>query len=144
MAKRSRARQVTVQMLFQVDLNPDVDGRMVRGMIADRLSDEVLKEFSWELFLGVMEHRAELDEQIQQAAENWSLSRMAATDRAIIRLGAYELMKTSVPVNVVIDEAIELAKKFGSSQSSQFVNGVLDKLVPLERRGVGFRRPKPQ
>lgn len=134
MAKRSKARQVAMQMLYQVDLNPDVDGRMVREMIAERLSDPALQSFAWGLFAGTMEHRPQLDERIQQVAENWKLSRMAATDRAVLRLGAFELLQTSVPLRVVIDEAVELAKKFGSRQSSQFVNGILDRLVPAERR----------
>lgn len=130
-------------MLYQVDLNPDVDGRMVRQMIADRLSDESLKDFAWGLFAGTMEHRPQLDERIQAVAENWKLSRMAATDRAVIRLGAFELLQTTTPVGVVIDEAIELAKKFGSGQSSQFVNGILDRLVPAERRQGSRGRPTP-
>lgn len=134
MARRSKARQVVLQMLYQVDLNPDVDGRMVRAMLADRLSDESLRDFAWRLFSGVMEYRAELDEKIQSVAENWKLHRMAATDRAVLRLGTYELLKTDVPIRVVIDEAIELAKKFGAAQSSTFVNGILDRLVPPEKR----------
>lgn len=134
MARRSKARQVTVQMLYQVDLNPDADGRMIRDMIAERLSDEILRGFAWDLFQGTMEHRAELDEKIQTIAEKWRLERMAATDRSIIRLGAYELLKTKTPHRVVIDEAIQLAKKFGNKQSSQFVNGILDRLVPQESR----------
>ena len=131
-------------MLYQVDLNPDVDGRMVRDMIAERLSDPSLREFAWSLFAGVMEHRALLDEQIQRVAENWKLNRMAATDRAVLRLGAFELLQTNVPLRVVIDEAVELAKKFGSGQSSQFVNGILDRIVPAERReGDRNSSPKP-
>jgi len=134
MSKRSKARQVAVQMLFQTDLNPDVTGRMVREMIADRLTEIAIQDFSWSLFAGTMEHRPELDEKIQRVAENWKLNRMAATDRAILRLGTFELTCTATPVGVVIDEAVELAKKFGSRQSSQFVNGILDRLVPAERR----------
>lgn len=134
MARRSKARQVVLQMLYQVDLNPDVDGRMVRDMIADRLSDPALQQFAWSLFAGVMEYRPELDERIQEVAENWKLHRMAVTDRAVLRLGAYELLKTDVPIRVVIDEAIELAKKFGAAQSSTFVNGILDRLIPPEKR----------
>lgn len=121
-------------MLFQVDLNPDVTGRMIRVMISERLSDPAIQEFSWGLFAGTMEHRAQLDEQIQRVAANWKLNRMAGTDRAVLRLGAYELLHTSTPVGVVIDEAVEQARKFGSGQSPQFVNGILDKLVPSERR----------
>jgi len=134
MSKRSKARQVAVQMLFQTDLNPDVSGRIIREMIAERLADHDIQDFAWALFAGTMEHRAELDEKIQRVAENWKLHRMAATDRAVLRLGAFELTCTATPVGVVLDEAVELAKKFGSRQSSQFVNGVLDRLIPAERR----------
>ena len=134
MARRSKSRQIAIQMLYQVDLNPDTEVSTVREMIAERLSDAQLSEFAWTLFAGVMEYRVMLDEKIQAVAQNWRLNRMAATDRAVLRLGAYELLKTETPHRVVIDEAIELAKKFGDAQSSQFVNGVLDRLVPDERR----------
>ena len=134
MARRSKARQVALQMLYQVDLNPDVSGQMVRAMIAERLSDTELQSFAWDLFSGCMEFRNELDEKIQEVAENWKLNRMAATDRGVLRLGAFELLQTGTPHRVVIDEAIELAKKFGNAQSSQFVNGILDRLIPPERR----------
>jgi N utilization substance protein B len=137
MARRSKAREVALQMLFQVDLNPDVDGRTVRGMIAERLPDEDLCEFAWMLFSGVMETRAQLDERIQAVAANWKLSRMAGTDRNCLRQGAFELIHTDAPYRVVIDEALELARKFGSDQSAQFVNGILDKLVPPEKRAQG-------
>ncbi|WP_437185452.1 transcription antitermination factor NusB [Planctomicrobium sp. SH668] len=134
MSKRSKARQIAMQMLFQVDLNSDVSGRVVRDMIAHRVKEIELQEFAWRLFSGTMEHRSELDEKIQAVSEKWRLSRMAGTDRAVLRLGAFELLFTATPVGVVINEALELAKKFGSKQSSQFVNGILDRLVPEERR----------
>lgn len=134
MARRSKAREIALQMLFQVDLNPDVDGRTVRAMIAERLPDEDLQAFAWQLFAGVMEYRAQLDEQIQAVAHNWKLSRMAATDRNCLRQGAFELLYTDTPHRVVIDESLELARKFGSEQSAQFVNGILDKLVPESKR----------
>ncbi|SFI40670.1 transcription antitermination factor NusB [Planctomicrobium piriforme] len=139
MSKRSKARQVAVQMLYQVDLNPDVGGKTVREMIDERLNDQPIRDFAWGLFAGVMEHRPQLDDRIQAVAENWKLNRMAATDRAVLRLGAFELQHTTTPVGVVIDEAVELAKKFGSRQSSQFVNGILDRLIPAERR----KQPRP-
>lgn len=141
MSKRSKARQVAVQMLFQNDYNTDVDVTIIKTLIADRLNDQPIREFSWQLYHGVMSHIAEIDQKIQQVASNWKLERMAATDRAILRLGTYELNYTQTPVGVAIDECIELAKKFGSSQSSMFVNGVLDRVVPLERRDP--RRPVP-
>ena len=134
MGRRSRAREVALQMLYQVDLNPDVDGHAVREMITERLEEEPLREFAWTLFAGVMECRGALDEQIQEIATNWRLGRMAATDRNCLRLGAFELLYTETPHRVLIDEALELAKKFGNEQSAAFVNGVLDKLVPEEKR----------
>lgn len=137
MARRSKAREVALQMLFQVDLNPDVDAKAVAGMIGERLSNPELRELAWVLFSGVREYRALLDEKIESVAENWKLSRMAATDRNCLRLGAFELLQTSTPHRVVIDEALDLARKFGNAQSASFVNGILDKLVPPEKRAAG-------
>jgi N utilization substance protein B len=134
MARRSKAREVAVQMLYQVDLNPSVELRAVRDMVDESLDDEELREFAWRLFVGVMEVRSMLDLKIQSVAENWSVKRMAPTDRNVLRLGAFELINTDTPHRVVLDEAIELARVFGSAQSAQFVNGVLDKLVPPEKR----------
>ena len=91
-------------------------------------------EFSRLLIQGVAANRAELDEKIAAAAENWSVERMAATDRNLLRLGAYEIHFTDTPVKVVIDEAVELAKRFGGAQSAQFVNGILDKLMHQKRK----------
>src|SRR5215469_6990184 len=93
-----------------------------------------LVEFSRRLVEGVTEHRADLDEKIAAAAENWSVGRMAATDRNLLRLGCYEMHYTETPVKVVIDEAVELAKSFGGGQSAQFVNGILDKLMQKKEK----------
>jgi N utilization substance protein B len=103
-------------------------------MIEERLEDTDLRVFAWGLFTGVLEFRTLLDERIQAIAPHWKLFRMAATDRNVLRLGAFELIQTDTPLRVVINEALELARKFGSDQSAQFVNGVLDKLVPAEKR----------
>ena len=134
MARRSKAREVAVQMLYLLDINPDVGLRAVREMIDDLLRDEELQFFAYRLVVGVMESRNLLDERIQATAANWSLKRMAATDRNVLRLGLYELLQTDTPHRVVLDEAIELARQFGTAQSGQFVNGILDRLVPEERR----------
>lgn len=128
-------------MLYQIDLNPDVGPDAVRDMLQDLLRDEDLSRFAWSLFAGVTELRGALDQLIEGAAANWSLSRMAPTDRNVIRLGLYELRYTETPHRVVIDEALELAKTYGGAQSSAFVNGVLDRLIPAEKRQGG--KPKP-
>ena len=133
-SRRTRAREVAMQMLYQRDLNPDAKIDIVRSMIAEELREPPLQEFAWSLFSGVLEWRAQIDQHIEETAANWELSRMAPTDRNILRLGAFELLHTETPHRVVIDEAIEMAKKFGSVQSSQFVNGILDRLIPTEKR----------
>lgn len=133
-SRRTRAREVAMQMLYQRDLNSDASADSVRSMIAEELREAPLQEFAWSLFSGVMEWRDQIDRNLEEVAANWQLSRMAPTDRNIIRLGAYELLHTETPHRVVIDEAIEMAKKFGSTQSFQFVNGILDRLIPADKR----------
>ncbi len=134
-SRRHKARETVVQMLYQKDLNPDVGPDVIRDMIQDSLRDEDLSRFAWSLFAGVMELRQKIDESIEGAAANWSVSRMAPTDRNVIRLGVFELRYTETPHRVVIDEALELAKTYGGAQSSAFVNGVLDRLIPAAKRG---------
>ena len=134
MARRSKAREVVLQMLYMVDLNSAATGSTVREMIAEELSDEDLRDFAWSLFAGTMEYRSALDAAIEQVAENWTLKRMAPTDRNALRLGAYELLHTDTPHRVVLDETIEVARKFGSEHSPQFVNGLMDRLIPDEKK----------
>ncbi len=137
-SRRSRAREMALQMLYQQDLNPDVPADTARELIVERLRDEDLARFAWGLFAGVMECRPALDAKIEAVATNWALNRMAPTDRNVLRLGAFELLYTDTPPKVVIDEALELAKRYGTAQSSQFVNGILDRLIP-----GGGRRSEP-
>lgn len=134
MTRRSRAREVVLQMLFQQDLNADVPAQTVLEQMQERLEDETLSRFAWGLFAGVLEFRTALDARLEAIAANWSVKRMAPTDRNVLRLGAYELMHTDTPARVVVDEALELAKKFGSNNSAQFVNGILDRLMPASSR----------
>jgi N utilization substance protein B len=134
MTRRTKAREVVLQMLYQTDLNPDVAAPTVREMIREQLTDQAVRDFAWQLFAGVMEWRPVLDSRIESVAENWTLARMAPTDRNVLRLGAFELLYTDTPPRVVIDEAVELARLFGTAQSPQFVNGILDRLIPEDRK----------
>ena len=129
MSRRSRAREVALQALFQEDLNPRESSDQLAPFLQARLKDKELREFALSLVLGVLRNQDELDALLEEKAENWSVSRMAATERAILRLGAFEIRYAETPHRVAIDEAVELAKRFGSAQSSQFVNGILDKLI---------------
>lgn len=140
-SRRHKAREVVVQMLYQKDLNPDVSIDAIREMIQEQLNNEELVRFAWSLFAGVMEARPVLDQRIEGAAANWTLNRMAPTDRNVLRLGAFELLYTDTPHRVVIDEALELAKTYGGAQSSAFVNGILDRLIPEAKRTAD--RPNP-
>lgn len=136
MARRSHAREIALQMLYQKDLNPDISVEIIRAMVNGLIKDDALRAFAWSLFAGVMESRTHLDHRIESTAANWALSRMAATDRNALRIGAFELLYTETPASVVIDEAVELARKFGSANSSQFVNGILDRLIPADKQRV--------
>lgn len=134
MSRRHKAREVVLQMLYQKDLNPDVGFQTIHEMVREDLADETLIRFAWGLFMGATEMRPTLDKKIEGAAANWALSRMAPTDRNVLRLGAYELLHTETPPRVVIDEALELAKTFGGPNSGSFVNGILDRLIPIHKR----------
>jgi N utilization substance protein B len=129
MTRRSRAREVALQLLFQRDHNPGVERSGIERLAHDRLRDAALETFCLSLYDGVVTHLGELDQRLAAAAENWRLPRMATVDRNVLRLGAYEMLFTpDTPANVAMDEAIELARRYGSAESSAFVNGVLDKL----------------
>lgn len=129
MTRRSRAREVALQLLFQHDWNQQIDRAVLERFVHDRLGEETLVQFSLALYDGVLAHQPDIDRRLSEAAENWRLTRMAAVDRNVLRLGAYELLyMPKTPPNVVLDEAITLARRFGSADSSAFVNGVLDRL----------------
>ena len=107
------------------DGGPDNEGEL----FSQWLRSPALVEFTRSLVAGTREHGEDLDRRIGLAAVNWRIERMAATDRNLLRLGAYELLFTETPAKVAIDETVELAKRFGGAQSAQFVNGILDNLM---------------
>jgi N utilization substance protein B len=130
-SNRHLGRIVALQVLFEVefrqmagDSTVDVDEITARNI--ERYS-EILhdQKFIFELVHGVIEHLEELDQTIQPVAKQWPLEQIARIDRSILRLGVYELLYEDIPPKVVINEAIELAKAFGSDNSSKFINGVL-------------------
>lgn len=129
MSRRSRAREVALQVLYADDLNPQRNLHVSEEFVAARLRHEAkLVEFAQRLISGVRRNRSELDELLRRRAENWTLERMAVIDRNIIRLSAFEILYSDTPGRVAINEAVELAKRFGARSSAQFVNGVLDRI----------------
>jgi N utilization substance protein B len=141
MTRRSRGREVALQVLYQVEQNPGAQPEEVRRFIQRRLlGDRKLSEFTEGLIGGVKEHQSEIDALISEVAENWRLDRMAAIDRNILRLGAYEMLFCGeVPARVAINEALELAKRYSTAQSSRFVNGILDRMLQWR-----VREPQPE
>jgi transcription antitermination protein NusB len=129
MTPRSRAREVALQLLFQRDHNPGVDRSAIERFVRERLSEADLQTFCLSLYDGVVAHAEEIDQRLSQAAENWRLPRMAGVDRNVLRLGTFELLfAPDTPANVALDEAIDLARRYGSAESAAFVNGVLDQV----------------
>jgi len=134
MTRRTRGREIALQVLYQVEQNPGFGDEEVRRFVARRLlGDRTLVQFADALIAGVARHKPELDALIAGVAENWRLDRMAAIDRNILRLGAFEMLFCpEVPTKVAINEALELAKRYSTAQSSRFVNGILDRLQAAE------------
>jgi N utilization substance protein B len=129
MTRRSRAREVALQVLFQDDLNTRANPALADQFIGVRINNAELAEFARSLVSGVRRNRGELDALLARTADNWSLDRMASTDRNVLRLGAFEILYTETPDRVAINEAVDLARRYGSAQSSQFVNGILDRFL---------------
>ncbi len=130
MTRRTRGREIALQVLYQTELNPGLDSEEIRRFVERRLlADTKLCEFTRDLIAGVQEHQTRIDALISDVAENWRIDRMAAIDRNILRLGAYEILYCpDVPTKVAINESLELAKRYSTGQSSRFVNGILDRL----------------
>ncbi len=132
--KRRHAREYALQMLFQRDFiesNEELS-TFWEGMDVD---PEVM-EFANLIARGTREHLEEIDEAIKASAEHWVLERMAAVDRNILRLGTYELLfGVDIPQAVAINEAIEIAKKFSTSESASFINGILDRISKKSAKG---------
>jgi N utilization substance protein B len=136
MMRRSRAREVALQLLYQRDLHPEGKRGQQLRFAKNRLRDAALQKFCLEIVEGVHANLKEIDSRLSSVAENWRLPRMAAVDRNILRMGTWEILYTpETPAAAAIDEAIELARRFGTADSPRFVNGVLDKLKPQDAAG---------
>lgn len=129
MTRRTRGREVALQLLFEREHNAKTDRAALEQFVRDRLRDEPIRTFCVFLYDGVVANLPDIDAKITAAAENWRLSRMPTVDRNILRLGAFELLfMQDTPAAVAFDEAIELARRYGTADSSAFINGVLDRL----------------
>lgn len=126
---RARAREAAFQILFHWDVNPQFPLGAVERFLWESVREPEAVQFAQELIRGVADLCERLDEEIQSVSENWTVARMSVADRTILRLGTYELLYTDTPSEVIIDQAVELAKRYGTEQSRAFVNGILDRLM---------------
>ena len=136
MGQRRRSRECALQMLFQIDMAGGMPVEVYPHFWKEHEAEAEVREFAQGLVEGVMKEREALDRVIAGSVEHWRIERMAVVDRNVLRLSVYELAwLPETPPVVVIDEAIELGKKYGSEQSGSFINGILDAVRKRIERG---------
>lgn len=145
MRKRTKAREFALQILYQIDITKADVKSCLDDFWKNREADieNSVKEFAESIISGFIEHKEDIDSLISASAENWQFNRMAVVDRNILRVATYELLyRDDIPPKVSINEAIEIAKKFGNEDSGKFVNGILDKINKTKRSPKTETGPK--
>ena len=134
--KRRLARELALQILFQLDFRKErPTATILKRFWADHPADEAVREFAEEVVRGTFKHLSRINESIVASAKNWALDRMATVDRNVLRMAAYEILyRMDIPASVTINEAIEIAKKYGNDESGAFVNGILDTIARTSRK----------
>ena len=128
MIGRTRAREIVLQLLYQAEFN-ETENQNEMAFLKSRLQGKsALVDFATTILQGFREHQTEIDSHLDRLTSNWDLDRTNSIDRNVMRLGAFELLYFDTPYQVVLDECINLAKRFGTEASGPFVNGVLDRL----------------
>lgn len=127
MPSRRKSRELALQMLFQWEVGQHTPDKVVAAFLPAHKADDAVKEFARRLFEGTVAEIGSIDPLVRRHAENWKLERMAAVDRNVLRLAVYEMLHhPETPPPVVINEALELARRFSTPDSVEFANGVLD------------------
>ncbi|OGP97402.1 MAG: transcription antitermination factor NusB [Deltaproteobacteria bacterium RBG_19FT_COMBO_46_9] len=130
MGNRRKARELAIQILFNMEFNPGDPDEIYDLVYENFRPSRSIRVFSKKLVCGVRENIKYLDSIIRRSSKNWRLERMSVVDRSILRLASYEILfMEDIPHKVSIDEAVELGKKFGSEESGAFINGVLDNIL---------------
>lgn len=133
MRKRTKARELALRFLYQIDITKDDTAAALTQFFREQRAERNVKEFATQLIQGTLANLLQIDSTISKYAENWQLKRMAVIDRNILRFATFELLfLADIPPKVSINEAVELAKKYGDIESSKFVNGILDKIHKTE------------
>ena len=130
MGSRRRGRELAVQTLYAMEMNPSDGLSSVQEFSGDARSDFDATDFAEDLVQGVVTNLSMIDLTIEEKSKNWSKARMPKVDLSILRMATYELLlRNDIPKNVTINEAIEVAKKFGTEESPAFINGILDEIA---------------
>lgn len=144
--RRTRGREIALQALYQKELNPGIGQRQLNTFLRHRLKHTPsLIDYSKALINGVDKHMAEIDKRLTLVADNWRLERMPILDKNILRIGLYEIQtgNDGTPPAVAVNEAVNLAKRYGSVQSGKFINGILDQFLPGRPAAFKFGDPLP-
>ena len=129
MRSRTLAREIALQLLYEYDTTGELAPERIESFLTENARDPEVLEYGRKLVTGVIERRDEFDGIIQKVAEHWALNRMPVVDRNVLRLGIFELMyNREVPDKVVINEAVDMAKRYGTADSGRFVNAILDRI----------------
>lgn len=135
MRSRTQSREYALQMLYQLDLRHAALEQILEDFWSQQDAPDDVKAFANELVAGTAQHLPQIDPLIAGHADNWDIKRMAVIDRNVLRLGVYELLHAEdVPPKVCLNEAIELAKRFGDAESGRFINGILDAIHKANAR----------
>ncbi|MCC6672358.1 MAG: transcription antitermination factor NusB [Planctomycetes bacterium] len=127
--RRTRARELAVQFLYQLDLRGEEVLADLDTFLTDESKDQEVRDFARALVVGTQKHRDDYDRRLRAVTRNWDLKRMAVVDRNVLRMAIYEMSECAdIPAKVTINEAIELAKRFSTQNSGAFVNGILDRI----------------
>ena len=130
MGIRRKGRELALQALYQMEITGDTSPEALESFLSHFEGNDKAKDFARRLISGVATNREEIDRIIDRSAENWKLNRMAKVDLMILRMATYELLFCpDIPMNVSLDEAIEIGKRYGSADSPTFINGVLDQVA---------------
>lgn len=143
MGKRRTAREFAFQILYRLDMGQENlvhrilrTEKILEEFWETNLTSDDVKEYTDLLVKGTKENQREIDRIIADSAENWTIDRMASVDRNILRFSTYEILKRNeIPSSVIINEAIEIAKKYGTEESGSFINGILDRVAKEVRKG---------
>lgn len=147
MGSRRKARECALQMMFAIDMTESAPERLVRlywSELSDNDLDQPTQEFASQLVIGAMNNLQAVDDRIRSRAEHWRISRMAVVDRNILRLAVYEFLFEKTPHTVIINEALEIARRFSTYEATQFINGILDAIKNDLSRENGQTPHKPE